>query len=189
MMYASLSLLSFLLGGLGRRIAGGALNQWAGLPGGVNGRVMGDTPARLIYAALIAVCASLALAPPLVNPVLLVAVWIGSTTGNFNSIGMGRGGHSFLRDWWGMTAHGAICATIVLAALSIFTTTVAPLPAYWWLAPLGFYYAAPAYELGWAITGRYGNSRLPRGLQTGSDLAELIWGGLCGLCVFNAFWL
>ena len=188
MIYASLSLLSFLLGGLGRRIAGGALNQWAGLPGGVNGRVMGDTPARLIYAALIAICASLALAPPLVNPVILVAVWIGSTTGNFDSIGMGRGGHPFWRDYLGMTAHGAICAAILLVSLAVLGRFI-PLPSWWWLAGAGFYYAASAYELGWIVTGRTGNRRLPVGLQTGSDLAEFIWGGLCGLCTFNAFWL
>lgn len=192
-MCAALAVVAFLLGGLGRRIAGGALNQWAGLPGGVDGRVMGDTPARFIYAGLIAVCA----VPGLLLghgtwfavPAIVFAVWVGSTTGNFESIAMGRGSHSFWHDWVGMTAHGAICAILVEAALYGLHMVGLSLPEWRSLVGFGFYYAAPAYWLAWCITGRSENKRLPVGLRMGSDLGELIWGGLCGAGVFFAFWL
>lgn len=191
MTYAGLALLVFLFGALGRRIAGGGLNQWAGLPGGVDGRVMGDTPARFIYAGLIAACALpgvvMGTASWLVLPTLTIAVWVGSTTGNFDSIGMGRGGHSFRRDFLFMSLHGTICAVIVLLALAGMRW-YASLPSWWYWAGAGFYYAGPAYELGWIITGRTGNPRLPVGLRMGSDLGEAIWGGLCGVGVFTIFW-
>lgn len=184
----ALPVLAFLLGGLGRRIAGGALNQWAGLPGGVNGRVMGDTPARFIYAGLIAACALLAGGSWKFVPAIVLGTWAGSTTGNFNSIGMGRGGNTLAHDYWGMTAHGTICAALILLALfaTLFCPTVV-MPRLMGLAAYGFMLAPEAYMLAWIITGRTGRKWLPVGLRTGSDLAELIWGGFCGLGVYAAF--
>lgn len=51
--------LAALVVGIGRRVAGGVLNQWAAALGliGAGGRVMGDLPARAIYGAAVAVAA------------------------------------------------------------------------------------------------------------------------------------
>lgn len=51
MMHYALLPLAMALGALGRRIAGGVLNQWFAKPGA---RVFGDTPARLLFGVCVA---------------------------------------------------------------------------------------------------------------------------------------
>ncbi len=172
------------LGAIGRRIAGGGLNQWVGDTGGVNSRVMGDTPARLIFGLLCAVCGLLGGMPWMMVPLIVIAVWVGTTTGN-TGIAMGRGNKTtFSQDWWACAIHGMECDAAVSAVTGYWFWDH---PARWVLVGLGWLTCPVWYEMAWDITGLKGVSWLPVGFRTGSDLAEAIWGAVCALCLFAAF--
>lgn len=184
--------LAIVLGGLGRRIAGGVLNQWAGLSGEGDARVMGDHPARLIFGATVAFSAFLGGCPWKLALILIPCVWVGTTTGNFESMAMGRGSHSKYHDWLGMTAHAVLSA--ILPALAVFL--IYPALPWWWIGLLPLL-AAPGYELGWFISELTGNSpslrqniyynHIPNGFKGGTELGEFFFGGACALGAFLTF--
>ena len=119
-------------------------------------------------------------------PVLILAVWGGTTTGN-TGIAMGRGDKTtFGQDWWACAVHGLFCAIPVWgAAQFVFEWDATAWPSML-LAGLGWLTCPVWYEMAWDITGLEGVSWLPVGFRTGSDLAEAIWGAVCTLCLFVA---
>lgn len=197
MIYSFIPLV-LILGALGRRIAGGVLNTWAGYDGTAN-RVMGDTPARLIYGALVALAALLGGAVWWLALLMIPAVWVGTTTGNDDSRDMGFGITSFWHDFWGMTEHATLSLTpaIVVGIYNVAHMTRLFADNY---IIGGTLLAAPLYWLGWVIaialggqiippdnSGSVGNGRLFAGLQGGSEWGEALWGASCALGTFLAF--
>jgi hypothetical protein len=191
--------LVLLTGAVGRRIAGGVLNQWfvgisfspgviLTLLGGNSERVMGDTPARLIYGASMALAALLGGAVWWLALAMVPAFWIGSTTGNFNSIAMGRNHPpepDFLGCFLGMSAHAALTAltpVLIVVGVDLWTHLAY---AWVWIAGLTML-AAPLYALAWNISGLRGQKLFPNGFQQGSDLGEGLWGAATALGVYLA---
>lgn len=185
----------FVLGALGRRIAGGVLNEWF-RP--IGPRVMGDTPARLIFGASIGLSALLGGAPWYLALALVPVTWVGTTTGNFDSLSMGRGAYSISHDILGMLAHGALTAltpTVLLASLDYF----AHIPSEWWWITLSCVQAPCFYLIGWTVTEKLGSqgvppsapalhrTALPVGFRGGVELAEALWGGAMALGAYAAF--
>ena len=174
---------SFFLGGVGRRICGGGLNQWVYWSQTTDKRVFGDTPTRILWAVCLAVCALLGSAvwwhSLLFAALLVPAEWVGTTTGLFNSLAMGRGDRSFIHDFLGMSLHGVL--SVILPGLAAWWLGY----GWWWIVISGLV-ISPCYVAGWSITGRHPNVKFPPGLQMGSDVAEVIWGGVMGLGVFLA---
>ena len=186
-------LFAIIAGALGRRIAGGVLNTWFA----PTGRVMGDTPARLIYGALVALAGFVGGASLYMSLAMIVAVWIGTTTGNFDSMAMGRGPTSALHDWLGMTAHAflstlapvllVISPTLLLifhgATPSLLLNGVA-----WWYVAGFTVIAAPLYDIGWIITGKSGSTMsLPLGFNLAPEIGEGLWGASCAVGTFLTF--
>jgi hypothetical protein len=146
---------SMTLGAIGRRIAGGLLNQLAGDVDGVS-RVMGDTPARAIYAAVLGLCALMGGAAWWIALAMIPAVWVGTTTGNFESMAMGRAQTTFRHDFLGMSAHGALAGVLPVgvavwggcgwSAVWIGATCLA---------------CAPLYALGWFAAEKIGTQAVP----------------------------
>lgn len=171
--------LSFVLGALGRRIAGGVLNQWFKPPGE---RVFGDHPARLIFGVTVAISGLFGGWPALYAAALIPAIWVGTTIGNFGGIDLGRGNGTYWGDVAALTLHGVggIATPAILAAW----VWHAPGPIFPILAS-GFA-IGPAYTLGWALSGRIGNPHFPIGLRGGSELGEAFWGGAVAVGVFLA---
>jgi hypothetical protein len=158
---------AFSLGGLGRRVAGGAFQQWTGLN-------IGDLPVRVFFALTVGASGYAGGMLWWHALVLAAATLPGTMTGNFNSMAMGRGTSSLLHDIFGMTAHGVLSA--LLPALGCWYAGY----SWIWVAAAGLL-AAPSYMLGWSATGRAGKPGWPLGLRSGTEIAEMVWGGLCGL--------
>ena len=178
-MLALLIPLAFLLGAFGRRAAGGVLNQWAGRPD--SRPLVGDTPTRLLFGVTIALAAALGGAVGWQALLMVPAVWVGTTTGNFHSMAMGRAQTSYVHDFVGMSLHALLSA--------LLPTAVA---AYGWHVQAAWLFgltmlASPLYSLGWTISGRQGNPRLPLGMRGGSELGEAFWGGATGVGALLAF--
>jgi len=185
MIYACVPVV-LVLGALGRRAAGGALNQWFS-DGTAEHRVMGDTPARLIFAATVALSACLGGAPAWQALALVPAVWVGTVTGNFASLAMGRGQYSYLHDCVGMSAHAALSAVLpTLVAFGAVFLTPPEHDQWGWMLGLTML-AAPLYTLGWIISGQHGRPSFPLGLRGGSELGEAFWGASCALGAFLTF--
>ena len=172
------------LGGLGRRVAGGSLNEWFHVD-------VGDLPVRLFYGAMLGLAALMGGAAWWVALAMILAGWSGQAIGgNFESLAMGREGHSRLHDWLGMSAHGAISA-VAPTALVLYAGGI------WWMTAVGFLSAALCYEIGWFVAEKTGNQVVmgkpmvypwfPPGLQGGTQLAEVFWGAACGAGVFLSF--
>lgn len=178
---------ALIMGAIGRRIAGGILNQWAGLAGGNTSRVMGDNPARLIFSVLVALSGLLGGAPWLLALLLVPAVFVGTTTGNFNSMAMGRGSYSFAHDFWGMSAHAALSAITPTLLVVAFGLQFYDTPFSWWAVGGFTLIASPLYCIGWIISGKTGNLSLPIGFRGGSELGEAFWGASCALGAFLTF--
>lgn len=176
---------SVVLGAFGRRAAGGALNQW--IPLGTKTRVTGDTEVRLLYGATIAAAALLGGAIWWQAALLVPAVWVGTTTGNFNSMAMGHGQYSYAHDFFGMSAHAALSAILpTVVAFAVVFLTPPEYYDWWWMA--GFcMLASPLYTIGWIISGKVGKTSFPAGLQGGSELGEAFWGGACALGAFLTY--
>lgn len=175
MLTTALLPLAVALPAIGRRIAGGGLNE-VFRPAGP--RVMGDTPARLIFGLTCAAAAWLvgvALIPALC---LIVAIWLGSTVGNFGAIALGRGGTSWLDDAPLLALHGL--AGVALAAIDVGLAGL----AWWWVIVSGVM-IVPAYEIGWRLAGAHDADAL-RGLDSGPDVGELLWGATIGLGLWLA---
>lgn len=203
--------IAFLFGALGRRIAGGVLNTWAGYDTlnrttpGYNFRVMGDTPARLIYGALVGLAALMGGAVWWMALAMVPAVWVGTTTGNGGGRDAGFGATSFWHDFWGMSEHALLSALAPCLLVVGFVWwragaySLAVFNADDWIFCLTML-AAPLYWLGWRIAialggqemppnnlGGTGNGRLFAGLQGGSEWGEALWGGAVAVGTFLAF--
>ena len=170
--------LSMILAGLGRRIAGGSLNQWFSKSGE---RVTGDTPVRLFFGATIAASAFMAGAVWWHALFLIPAVWVGTMISNFESLAMGHGQRSYVHDFIGLSAHGvlgAIAPTLLLWYLDY--------PAFY-LAALGGVLISPLYTLGWwMIPSVAGNPKYPPGFRGGQELGEFFYGAVSAFGVFAA---
>jgi hypothetical protein len=170
-----------LLGAFGRRAAGGYLNQ-------VTGRtddkpLTGDLPTRLLFGVCLALCALMGGALWWQVCLMVPAVWVGTTLGSFHSVDMARGEDTFAHDWFGISA-------IALGA-SALPAIVALAPDWnsWrflWIVGSTLT-AAPAYWLGWCISGAHGRKDFPVGLRGGMELGEAFWGAIRGIGILVAF--
>lgn len=178
-----------VIGAFARRIAGGYLNQAFGLAGGATARVMGDTPARGIFAALVAACGFLGGAPWTLAVALVPAWFIGTTLGNYNSIAMGRAQTSFAHDFFGMSLHALESVAFPLAAVAAYYAYFAHTGHLQAAYMVGLtMLAAPLYALGWIISGKdAGNMALPVGFQSGFNIGEALWGASTALGCFLTF--
>lgn len=177
------SVISFVLGGLGRRVAGGVLNQWAAALGLIrsDGRVFGDFPARAVFGLTIAVGAWLGSAVWWHGLALIVTTFIGCTIGNFGGLGMGRGSDPYWEDFGAMEMHGL--GGVVLSAFG-----AGLLGYHWHLFLAAGLLCAPAYEAGYRIVGP-SRSWLPVGFKEGPEVGEFVWGGIMALAAFlTAYW-
>lgn len=183
--------LAFLLGAIGRRTAGGALNE-VFYPRG-DGRVFqGDYPVRAAFAALLAAATLLGhLSAPFAAAVL-VGTFLGAGTGNklilpylgeFGGIDLGHGRLPLWRGYVGLTYHGLGQVGLPVAAVLLarnFGVHVW-LPAVWPIAVAGLL-CAPLYHLAWALGGwRFPVPGWPRPVEGGFHLAEALWGGALGV--------
>ncbi len=160
-----------IAGGIGRRVAGGALGQWFGFDAG-------DTGPRLFFGATIA--ASAALATPAWEDLLFIpAVFVGCTIPNFNGIALGRDGtQTWLRAAAGLLLHGTLGAILPAAGAWWFGSP------HWWTFLAAGAAILPAYEIGWRITGPTNRYSFPIGFQQGSEIGEAIYGAGIGLAAF-----
>lgn len=167
---------AFLLGALGRRIAGGGFQDLTRLD-------IGDLPVRIFYGATVALAALIGGAVWWVALLMIPAVWVGTTTGNFESMCMGHGKYTFRHDFLGMTEHGALSA--------VLPAVVVCLAGFVWGAIAVFlvitFTASPSYMFGWWIEGRWPFHTYGDFLSPPTPMAECIWGGLTALAVFLAF--
>lgn len=174
-MHILFGLLAFFLGAFGRRIAGGALPEltpWNA----------GDQVVRLFFGLTVALAALMGGVSWLLCLAMIPATWVGTTTSNFDSMAMGRGGHnSFARDFAGMTLHGVLSAA--LPALGAWYMGFA-----WWPIALSGFLIAPLYDLGWRISpnGGTGITWMPLFLRVGTAFGEFFWGGAVALLTYFA---
>lgn len=179
MIITLLGIVAFCIGAIGRRVAGGAFEQWTGLD-------IGDLPVRVFFAVTVASAALMGGATWLIAGLMVPAVWVGTTTGNFESLAMGVD-HKYgvAHDWLGMTAHGMLSAVLPAAVVLWATDST---PVYWAVFVAITFLASPCYYLGWRLTGNgFGVPRIPVGFKGGTEVAECLWGGVTALSVFLAF--
>ena len=170
--------LAIILGALGRRIAGGLWNSIFGRPS-----PGGDMPVRLIFAAALSLAAYLGGVRWFVALILVPLNYIGTTTGNFDSLAMGRGGRPYWKDFLGMTLHGLLSA---LAPAVLFLVVAWPHPWAALVVIAAGLAISPCYTIGWAVCGLHGRSAWIKGCQQGPEIAELLWGGVMGAAAFIA---
>lgn len=163
---------SFVLCGFGRRIAGGGFQ-------GMTGIDIGDLPVRLFFGLTVALSALLVGVPFWWSMAMIPITWIGTTTGNFDGLSMGRAERSYLRDFAGMTAHGIL-------------SVIAPCIWAWylgyaiWPIALSGLLIAPCYEAGYRLCPfvpghAYSRPNWPAGFQAATEWGEIFWGGLVGV--------
>jgi hypothetical protein len=175
-----------ILSGFGRRVAGGAVQQWTGIN-------LGDMPVRLFFGITLAVVALLA---GMVWPralMLIPAGWIGTTIPNFGGIALGRSGNPWWRDALGLTLHGIVGAMV----LALVAAAPWPLPTPFSIAAFVDGYSlvsaicvliaglliVPAYEVGWSVAGKSGRASFPLGFRGGTEIGEMLWGTVIGLAL------
>lgn len=169
------SVISFVLGGLGRRAAGGLLNQVAAAAGWIrsDGRVFGDFPARAIFGLTVAIGAWLGGMAWWQGLAFVATTFLGCAVGNFEGLGMGRGSDPYWRSFGAMELHGlggTVLSAFVAGALGYW---------HWGLLLVAGLLCAPSYESGYQAveSGR----RLPIGFREGPEVGEFIWGGVMAL--------
>jgi hypothetical protein len=172
----ALTPIAALLGAVGRRVCGGLYNSITGQrsPGG-------DLPVRIFFAVTLALSAYMGGVVWWAALALVPLNWIGTTTGLFDALAMGRGGNSYWKDFLWMTVHGLI-SSAPPAVLFYFTGG-------FWAAAVAFsggLLISPCYSLGWSATGLYGRKGWPKGMQQGTEVAELLWGAVMGVTHFVA---
>jgi len=161
-----------VLPGLGRRVAGGAVQQWTGWD-------TGDVPVRAFFGFT---CGLVGLAAGLVwwqALILWLAAFLTCSIGMFGGIAMGRSGNPWWRDALGLEAHAWLGWGAILAAAWWLGD------AWWWLAG-GVASIALVYELGWIISGKAGKLSWPPGFRGGSEIAEFLWGVALGAGIMGA---
>jgi hypothetical protein len=176
MMIILFGLLAFILGALGRRAAGGLVQD-------LTGKDIGDLPVRLFYGLTVALAALMGGSMLWVPVLMLPAVFVGTTTGNFDSMSMGHGTYTKWHDYLGMTCHGFLSALLpalvtllaghVLGAIGVFLAITL--------------LATPSYLVGWSLYTPTSNASWPLGFRPPTPLAEFLWGGLTSLSVYIAF--
>ena len=197
---------SLILGALGRRVAGGLIQDWTG----VN---TGDHPVRVFFGAMIALSAWLGGASPWMAVAILAGTWAGSTTGNNGGMAMGRGDHTFASDFARMSLHGLAIAVPVAFAAMVYGAVQYRTIMVFDQVPLVLCIAclacAPCYAAGWWIAELTGNQprdmrsfpdghiptsdemngtrTFPLGFRGGSELGETIWGAAMGLGAYLSF--
>jgi hypothetical protein len=168
-------LLSAFMGALGRRVAGGAFEQWTG-------KDIGDYPVRAFFGLMLALAAFMGSGWNPVAFLLIPSTFFGCSIPNFGSIAMGRGasagGTSWKHDAIGLTGHGVLSMAITASPLVFFNSD-------WTLLILAGFLIVPAYELGWSITGIEGKKEWPISIRGGSELGECAWGAACGLAAYG----
>jgi len=170
MMTSILLLVSALLGAVGRRVCGGLYNSITGKrsPGG-------DLPVRIFFAITLAASAYMGGIIWWAALVLIPLNWVGTTTGLFDALAMGRGGNGYWKDFLWMTLHGVLSSG--LPAI-LFYVVGGLWPAL--IAFSGGLVISPCYTVGWCMTGLYGRRDWPKGMQQGTEVAELLWGAAMG---------
>jgi len=165
-----------ILGAVGRRVCGGLYNSITGKrsPGG-------DLPVRIFFAVTLAASADMGGVVWWAALALMPLNWIGTTTGLFDALAMGRGGNSYWKDFLWMTLHG-ILSSGPPAVLFFFLGGWVPAA----IAFAGGLIISPCYTIGWSVTGLFGRRNWPKGMQQGTEVAELIWGAVMGVTHFFA---
>ena len=176
---------SGVLGAIGRRVAGGLIED-------ITHKKTGDQGIRLFFALTLSVTMVLAYVITM-NPVfvwwqLLALVplnWVGTTLGNLDSIGMGRSGHTWLRDYLGITAVAIAGCVLPAVALWWWGYTA------WYWCFLGGVFTGWLYELGYRIcpfNPGHGYSRpdWPTGFNCATALAECFYGFAKAVGIFLA---
>lgn len=178
-------LLVALMGALGRRVCGGAFEQWTGLD-------IGDFPVRFFFGLTVSLAAFLGglvwWQALIAAPAIFLGCSIPLTFRNLPLIGTIGSIHfgsapdplPLWRRALGLLLHGVGNVAGVIA-LAVY------LKAHWALVLLGGLSIYPAYELGWRITGDPILPWMPLGLRSGSELAEAFWGAAVAVSVFTAF--
>lgn len=178
MMFLSI-LLAMMLSGLGRRVAGGAFEQWFS-------KDIGDYPVRAFFGLTLAFSAWLGNETLAWWVILLVipAVFFSCSIPNFEGIALGRGeaagGTSWREDALGLWWHGLIGMAIPAVVVGL----CAPW-SNWWLFLVAGALIVPAYEVGWQLWDKRVLYYMPNGLKGGSEIGELLWGASCGLCAWG----
>lgn len=163
-----------LMGALGRRMAGGVFEQWTG-------KDIGDYPVRAFFGLMLA-CSAFIGSYEWASFLLIPSTFFGCSIPNFGGIAMGRGasagGTSWKHDAIGLTGHGVLSMAITVLPLIFFHSQ-------WYLLLVAGFLIAPAYEIGWSVTGVPGRKSWPFGLQGGSEIGECIWGAACGIAAWG----
>lgn len=180
MLIVLFSVIAFDLGGFGRRVAGGVLNQWAAALGLIraDGRIFGDFPARAIFGLTVAIGAWLGGAVWWHGLALAVTTFIGCTVGNFGGLGMGRGSDPYWQDFGAMELHGlggTVLSAFAAGALGYW---------HWGFFLVAGILCAPSYEAGYRTVDA-GRQWLPIGFQEGPEVGEFVWGGVMALAAFG----
>ena len=176
--------LSGAAGGIGRRVAGGLIEDLTHVK-------TGDQGIRLLFAATLSLAMVFAvLAGGTVFEwwhllIMIPLNWIGTTLGNLDGIGMGRNGHTWSRDF------------LALTAVSI-AGCVLPAAAMWWLGYSAWYwvflggiFTGTVYEIGYRICPfnpghGYSRPEWPTGFNCATALGECFYGFLKGVGMFLA---
>jgi hypothetical protein len=182
--------ISFLLGAIGRRVAGGYFETLTGLKWG--------QPTRLFFGLTICISVILAGAPILPSLLLIPAIWFGTIVGLFGGLGMGRGEHGdittsgkYWRDFFAMGLHGFL--GIIFPAIwcvwmgynPIYTVIAGILCPVWY--EIGYRIIGKPVENGGLIRWRTGlnpqptpfnRQNWPIGFSGAPEIGELIYGGI-----------
>lgn len=173
------AVLAIVLSGLGRRVAGGAVEQWSG-------RDVGDYPVRAFFGLTLAFSVWLGnwTLPWWVVLLVIPSVFFSCSIPNFEGIALGRGaatgGTSWREDALGLWWHGLIGMAIPAVVVGLCAHG-----SNWWLFIVAGLLIVPAYEAGWKLWDKRFLYYMPEGLKGGSEAGELFWGACCGLCAWG----
>jgi predicted membrane channel-forming protein YqfA (hemolysin III family) len=165
---------SAVMGGMGRRFAGGLLGQWIG-------PVVTTQVARLSWGLLCALCALLAGAPSLHALAIIPCIWLGSIFGYFGSMTAGhQPGKTALIDGLLLLAHGIAGVLPLAIGAKLLGYPVSGLLFAGVLCPAA-YFLAWAFPLQVPVLGCYCND--PKFQTDPPPTAELIWGAAIGVAI------
>lgn len=179
----ALLLLSFLLGGLGRRMAGGGFQELTGLD-------VGDLPTRAFFGATLASATFLGGVHSLWVLTMVITGMLGCSISMFDCLSMGREpARSWATDALGATKHGVLSMAITSLGMLLvaFLSDYHYIGANFIVLVVAGFTMAPMYELGWQL---YEHRIIPRWpfviLGQPTTVGEFTWGGMCGVGAFLA---